>query len=146
MNTLELSPSQADLSGPTANDSTAPEGLVFHYADEAKPLATPWQVAVERAKMVRKCGLPDGAILDPACGSGIQLAAYCAMISREGFGIEMDESTAKAVVLISGEWPNMALDNHCYPTIKIGDGTIGESEISMLHSISGLETPDSMPR
>ena len=136
MNTLELSPSQADLSGPTANDSTAPEGLVFHYADEAKPLATPWQVAVERAKMVRKCGLPSGAILDPACGSGIQLAAYCAMISREGFGIEMDESTAKAAnsnlrrVAEHGFGQSLLSS-----TIKIGDGTIGEYEqkFAMLH-------------
>ena len=136
MNTLELSPSQADLSGPTANDSTAPEGLVFHYADEAKPLATPWQVAVERAKMVRKCGLPDGAILDPACGSGIQLAAYCAMISREGYGIEMDESTAKAAnsnlrrVAEHGFGQSLLSS-----TIKIGDGTIGEYEqkFAMLH-------------
>ena len=136
MNTLELSPSQADLSGPTANDSTAPEGLVFHYADEAKPLATPWQVAVERAKMVRKCGLPGGAILDPACGSGIQLAAYCAMISREGYGIEMDESTAKAAnsnlrrVAEHGFGQSLLSS-----TIKIGDGTIGEYEqkFAMLH-------------
>ena len=136
MNTLELSPSQADLSGPTANDSTAPEGLVFHYADEAKPLATPWQVAVERAKMVRKCGLPGGAILDPACGSVIQLAAYCAMISREGFGIEMDESTAKAAnsnlrrVAEHGFGQSLLSS-----TIKIGDGTIGEYEqkFAMLH-------------
>jgi len=136
VNTLELSPSQADLSGPTANDSTAPEGLVFHYADEAKPLATPWQVAVERAKMVRKCGLPGGAILDPACGSGIQLAAYCAMISREGFGIEMDESTAKAAnsnlrrVAEHGFGQSLLSS-----TIKIGDGTIGEYEqkFAMLH-------------
>ncbi|MCH2434689.1 MAG: protein-L-isoaspartate O-methyltransferase [Candidatus Poseidoniaceae archaeon] len=133
---MELSPSQADLSGPTANDSTAPEGLVFHYADEAKPLATPWQVAVERAKMVRKCGLPGGAILDPACGSGIQLAAYCAMISREGFGIEMDESTAKAAnsnlrrVAEHGFGQSLLSS-----TIKIGDGTIGEYEqkFAMLH-------------
>ena len=136
MNILDLSPSEADLSGPTANDSTAPEGLVFHYADEAKPLATPWQVAVERAKMVRKCGLPGGAILDPACGSGIQLAAYCAMISREGFGIEMDESTAKAAnsnlrrVAEHGFGQSLLSS-----TIKIGDGTIGEYEqkFAMLH-------------
>ena len=71
------------------------KGLVFHYADEAKPLATPWQVAIERAKLVRKSKLPQGPILDPACGSGIQLAAYCAMLGRSGVGIEMDEATAK---------------------------------------------------
>ena len=88
MNKLQLTPSDADLTGPTTADSTAPKGLFFHYADEAKPLATPWQVAVERAKMVRKCKLPDGPILDPACGSGIQLAAYCAMLSKKGWELK----------------------------------------------------------
>jgi hypothetical protein len=133
---LDLNPNDADLSGPTANDSTAPEGLVFHYADEAKPLATPWQVAVERAKMVRKYNLPDGAILDPACGSGIQLAAYCAMLSREGLGIEMDKYTAMAAnsnlkrVAEHGFGQSLLSS-----TIRIGDGTIGESEqkFAMLH-------------
>ena len=96
MKSLQLNPSEADISGPTTVDSTAPKGLVFHYADEAKPLATPWQVAIERAKLVRKCKLPQGPILDPACGSGIQLAAYCAMLGRSGVGIEMDEATAIA--------------------------------------------------
>ena len=97
MNKLDLNPNEADLSGSTVIDSTAPEGLLFHYADEAKPLATPWQVAIERAKLVRKCNLPAGMILDPACGSGIQLAAYCAMLSREGFGIEMDKARDRTI-------------------------------------------------
>ena len=64
MKNLQLNPSEADISGPTTVDSTAPKGLLFHYADEAKPLATPWQVAIERAKLVRKCKLPQGPILD----------------------------------------------------------------------------------
>ncbi len=93
---MDLDPSNADLAAPSKKDSTAPEGLEFHFAPDAKPLATPWQVAVERAKLVRKCSLPKGLILDPACGSGIQLAAYCAMMGREGLGIELDEPTARA--------------------------------------------------
>ena len=36
-----LSPEDSDLDGPTAVDRTAPEGLLFHYANQAKPLATP---------------------------------------------------------------------------------------------------------
>ena len=133
---MELTPSEADLSGPTIRDSTAPEGLHFHYADEAKPLATPWQVAVERAKMVRKCSLPKGVILDPACGSGIQLAAYCAMMGREGVGIELDESTAHAA-----NSNLLRVSNHGYDSvlaesrIRIGDGTITDPtlKVAMLH-------------
>ena len=136
MNTLQLNPRDADLSGPTIRDSTAPEGLLFHYADEAKPLATPWQVAIERAKMVRRFQLPDGLILDPACGSGIQLAAYCAMMGRKGLGIEMDEPTA-----IAANSNLLRVSNHGFNSsliesnIRIGDGTIGDEvlEVGMLH-------------
>ena len=136
MNKLHLIPSNADLSGPTTVDSTAPEGLVFHYADEAKPLATPWQIAVERAKMVRKCKIPDGTILDPACGSGIQLAAYCAMLGRKGLGIEMNKLTAQAA---NSNLRRVA--EHGFgeallkSTIQVSDGTIGGSEqkFAMLH-------------
>ena len=136
MNVLQLNPKDADLSGPTIRDSTAPEGLHFHYADEAKPLATPWQVAIERAKMVRKCKLPDGLILDPACGSGIQLAAYCAMMGRKGLGIELDEPTA-----IAANSNLLRVSNHGFNSsliesnIRIGDGTIGDEllEVGMLH-------------
>jgi len=133
---MDLSPKEADLTGPIATDSTAPEGLIFHYADEAKPLATPWQVAVERAKLVRKCNLPKGIILDPACGSGIQLAAYCAMLGRKGFGIEMDELTAKAANsnlkrVSEHGFGETLLES----TIRIGDGTTGDAEhkFAMLH-------------
>jgi len=133
---LLLSPADADLSGPTVRDATAPEGLLFHYADEAKPLATPWQVAVERAKMVRKCKLPDGLILDPACGSGIQLAAYCAMMGRKGLGIELDEATAMAANSNLLRVANHGFDSTIIQSnIRVGDGTIGERElkVGMLH-------------
>ncbi|MFL2962311.1 MAG: hypothetical protein ACJZ2K_04955 [Candidatus Poseidoniaceae archaeon] len=131
-----LSPADADLSGPTVRDATAPEGLLFHYADEAKPLATPWQVAVERAKMVRKCKLPDGLILDPACGSGIQLAAYCAMMGRKGIGIELDEATAMAANSNLLRVANHGFDSTIIQSeIRVGDGTIGDRElkVGMLH-------------
>ena len=133
---MKLFPRQADLSGPIAVDTTSPEGLYFQYADEAKPLATPWQVAVERAKLVRKCNLPSGPILDPACGSGIQLAAYCAMLSRNGVGIEMDELTAIAANsnlrrVADHGFGESLLDS----SIIIGDGTIGDlqEKFAMLH-------------
>ena len=124
------------MNGPTAADSTSPEGLEFHYADEAKPLATPWQVAVERAKMVRKCSLPDGPILDPACGSGIQLAAYCAMLGRKGTGIEMDEPTAIAANSNLKRVSDHGFgDSLLESSIIVGDGTVGdlEQKFAMLH-------------
>ena len=136
MNKLQLIPSDADLSGPTTVDSTAPKGLFFHYADQAKPLATPWQVAVERAKMVRKCKLPDGPILDPACGSGIQLAAYCAMLSRKGVGIEMHEPTAQAANSNLRRVAEHGFgDSLLGSRIQVGDGTIGDAnqKFAMLH-------------
>ena len=136
MKDLDLSPLDANLNGPTVRDSTAPEGLLFHYADEAKPLATPWQVAVERAKLVRKCKLPDGIILDPACGSGIQLAAYCAMMGRKGLGIELDEETATAANSNFLRVANHGFDSRLTDsTIRIGDGTIGsvKQKVAMLH-------------
>lgn len=131
-----LTPEDSDLDGPTAVDRTAPEGLLFHYANEAKPLATPWQVATERAKLVRKFNLPDGIILDPACGSGIQLAAYSAMLSRKGIGIELDKKTAMAAnanlkrVYLHGFGESLQSSR-----ILVGDGTIGnlEEDIAMLH-------------
>jgi len=93
---LELNPKNSNQSGNTIQDPSAPAGLEFHFADGAKPLATPWQVAIERAKMVRQSITSDGVILDPACGSGIQLAAYCAILGKKGVGIELDEKTAHA--------------------------------------------------
>ena len=136
MKNLQLNPSEADISGPTTVDSTAPKGLVFHYADEAKPLATPWQVAIERAKLVRKSKLPQGPILDPACGSGIQLAAYCAMLGRSGVGIEMDEATAKAANANLKRVADQGFgESLLSSSVIIGDGTVGDSDkkFAMLH-------------
>jgi len=136
VNNLELNPLEADLDGPTIRDSTAPEGLLFHYAEQAKPLATPWQIAVERAKLVRKCKLPSGIILDPACGSGIQLAAYCAMMGREGLGIELDEATARAANSNFLRVSQHGFDGALLESrIRVGDGTVGDSsqKIAMLH-------------
>lgn len=133
---MDLNPNDADLSGPTVKDATAPAGLLFQYAENAKPLATPWQVAVERARMIRQCPLEDGVILDPACGSGIQLAAYCAILGRRGFGIELDESTAHAAAANMRRVADQGFDSIILESkIRVGDGTIGDASLSvaMLH-------------
>ena len=86
--------------------------------------------------MVRKCKLPDGPILDPACGSGIQLAAYCAMLSRKGVGIEMHEPTAQAANSNLRRVAEHGFgDNLLESRIQVGDGTIGDAnqKFAMLH-------------
>ena len=79
-----------------AQDTTAPDGMVFHHASEGKPLATPWQVASIRAGFISQHRLPEGWILDCACGSGIQLAAYAMALQRPVLGIELNEQRAQA--------------------------------------------------
>jgi hypothetical protein len=133
---LNLSPRNAPLDGPTVVDSTAPNGLQFHFAEGAKPLATPWQIAIERAKLLKQFDLPDGIILDPACGSGIQLAAYCAILGKNGVGIELDESTAKAAASNIRRVAEYGFgENLLDSIIKVGDGRIADDEnkVALLH-------------
>ncbi|MDP6333153.1 MAG: hypothetical protein QF479_00795 [Candidatus Poseidoniaceae archaeon] len=77
-------------------DPTSAEGMVFFHADEGKPLATPWQVAISRAILLNKIQIPEGHILDCACGSGIQIAAYSAIFKRPALGIELNPQRARA--------------------------------------------------
>ena len=93
-----FNPATAGTEGLTefAPDSTAARKLIFYHASEGKPLATPWQVALARSKLLTELQLPDGYILDCACGSGIQLGAHMAMLQRPGIGVELDTKRAQA--------------------------------------------------
>ncbi len=77
-------------------DKTAGKELIFYHADEGQPLATPWQVALARSKLLAELILPDGYILDCACGSGIQLGAHIALLQRPGIGVELNLARAQA--------------------------------------------------
>jgi hypothetical protein len=79
-----------------APDSTAAGELVFFHASQGKPLATPWQVALARSNLLKQLSLPEGYILDCACGSGIQLGAHMALLQRPGIGVELDRMRAQA--------------------------------------------------
>lgn len=83
-----------EAAGPLAAADKVTGGLKFHLHPEAIPLATPWQVALERASRLAELELPGGVILDVACGSGIQLAAHMLATQRAGLGIEADEVVA----------------------------------------------------
>ena len=93
-----VSPVDASAEGlvEQAQDATAPQGLLFHHANEGRPLATPWQIAALRAQALMQVDLPDGFILDCACGSGIQLAAYAATLQRPVLGVELAPERAQA--------------------------------------------------
>lgn len=115
-------------------DSTAPDGLRFYLSPAAKRLATPWQVAIDRAKRLAECDLPSGVILDPACGSGIQLAAYCKILSKPGIGIELSKeigySAAGNIWKIGVFERSEEADWLEYSKILIGDGTDAKSAVS----------------
>jgi len=93
-----LQPSKVDSSSlsESAPDNTSLEKIIFFHAEQGKPLATPWQVALTRSKMIDKSALGEGIILDCACGSGIQLAAHAAHLQRAAIGIELDSQRALA--------------------------------------------------
>ena len=67
----------------------------LHVSESLKKLATPWHIALERAKRVNDKNLNDGYILDLACGSGIQLAAYSIELNKPCIGIEINKERAK---------------------------------------------------
>jgi len=66
-----------------------------HISGKLKQLSTPWIIASERAYRVNKMGIKPGLVLDLACGSGIQLAAYSSHLNTPCIGIELNPERAK---------------------------------------------------
>ncbi|RPG76903.1 MAG: hypothetical protein CBE08_001415 [Euryarchaeota archaeon TMED248] len=125
----------------SVKDATSAEGMIFFHANEGKPLATPWQVALSRAILLNKYELPDGYILDCACGSGIQVAAYSAIIKKPVLGIELNPQRARAsavnfnnIFIQRGE---KKIDNLTKSIFIAGDGRDGNSAIEKLSSFTG---------
>ncbi len=78
----------------TASGETEADGPTLHSTKEMRRLATPWNVSMARAELVDSGELPPGIILDPACGSAMQLAAFCAKLNRPGLGVELSGAVA----------------------------------------------------
>ena len=130
--------------GPLTVDKTSQKGLKLHLLPGASRLATPWQVALDRSQRLAELELPRGEILDPACGSGIQLAAHMISLSRCGFGVEIESSVANSAA--ANLWRAGTFGCSDEPEwlkvskIIIGDGTdsiavmqqIGDVEIGLL--------------
>ena len=117
-------------------DKTSVEKFRFFHADEGKPLATPWQVALSRALILRRYNLGQGIILDPACGSGVQIAAYSEILRRPIVGIELNTHRARASAVnfrtIFTERGDTSIERLKNSKIIVGDGTKGEEIIKLL--------------
>lgn len=133
-----LQPSLADPSslqefGP---DKTSAENIVFYHAQEGKPLATPWQVALSRSKMIDDSSLGKGIIVDCACGSAIQLAAHATHLQRAALGIELDSQRALAsavnlqtIALSINQQESSRMNN---TRVLCGDGRDGKGALETL--------------
>jgi hypothetical protein len=131
---LQLSADHFDIAevvAPLPDDSVAGAGELtaatpprLHQTAEMKRLSTPWAVCLTRAEQLAQCRLADGIVLDPACGSGMQLYAYCARLERPGLGIELDSDSA-LLAAANGKrvWDAHGGDWGAKTQVVFGDGT-----------------------
>ena len=121
----------AESSAPARTEGTSP---ALHATEEMRRLATPWSVAIAKANLLRSCDLPPGIILDPACGSGTQLAALCSTLSRPGLGVELSGAVAPlAAVNLERGGQNSDEDWTALSRILWGDGTAAQSILEVYH-------------
>ena len=129
----------ADSSAPTREEEG---GLAFHSTDEMRRLATPWPVALARAKLLESCEIPSGVVLDPACGSAIQLSALCSVLNRPGLGIELSGAAAPLAAInlercaawAGQEWGGSS-------RVLWGDGIAADSILQTYHQSIGASSP-----
>ena len=138
-----LDPSLVDDEGLTeqSQDKTAPQGMLFFHAKEGQPLSTPWQVATARSAMLRLCDLPEGLIVDCACGSGLQLAAHASILQRPALGIELSgqraQASAKNMQIVARQLKAESKRWFRESRILAGDGTDAFGALSALNSQNG---------
>ena len=140
-----LRPSEVESSTLTesAPDTTSAEKIVFYHAEQGKPLATPWQVALTRSKMIDDSSLGKGIILDCACGSGIQLAAHAIHLQRAALGIELEPMRALASAV---NLQTIALSSRQQNSLRMaatrvlcGDGRDGKGALETLQNELNLK-------
>ena len=129
----------ADSSAPAREEE---DGLAFHATEEMRRLATPWSVALARAKLLQDCEIPEGVVLDPACGSAIQLAALCSVLNRPGLGIELSGAAAPLAAINlerCAAWKGQAWGDSS--RILWGDGIVADSILQIYHQSVGATSP-----
>ncbi len=118
--------------------------------ERMKRLSTPWPVCLTRAEQLAEQRLGEGVILDPACGSGSQLFAYCAALDRAGIGIELDSDAAILSAangrLISSDSPGRWSEQ---TRVLIGDGLAADTAMDRIGlrgaSIAALHVDPARP-
>jgi len=148
-----LIPSEQAEAGQSFPDASFNE-LSFFHASEGKPLATPWQVAMTRADYLAQFDLPNGMLLDCACGSGIQLAAYASRLKQAALGVELDKNRAIASCLnlntVARHYASFEQGWHRRSLVVSGDGTASEDIASHIglesNSIAVLMLDPARPR
>jgi hypothetical protein len=148
-----LIPSEQAETGQSVPDASFSE-LSFFHASEGKPLATPWQVAMTRADYMAQFDLPKGMLLDCACGSGIQLAAYASRLKQPALGVELEHNRAVASSLnlntVARHYASFDQGWHRRSLVVSGDGTASEDIASKLglenNSIAVLMLDPARPR
>ncbi|MGA0379356.1 MAG: hypothetical protein ACO3NJ_00965 [Candidatus Poseidoniaceae archaeon] len=148
-----LIPSEQAEAGQSVPDASFNE-LSFFHASEGKPLATPWQVAMTRADYLAQFDLPNGMLLDCACGSGIQLAAYASRLKQAALGVELDKNRAIASCLnlntVARHYASFEQGWHRRSLVVSGDGTASEDIASHIglesNSIAVLMLDPARPR
>lgn len=99
-----------------------PSALLVHLDKTARRLTTPWQICMIRVELLRKCSLPEGVILDPACGAGLQVSALANALKKDALAIELNQERAEmaaANLARISAW----LGNENTGSVIIGDGT-----------------------
>ena len=121
----------AESSAPARTEGTSP---ALHATEEMRRLATPWSVAIAKASLLRSSDLPPGIILDPACGSGTQLAALCTTLNRPGLGVELSGAVAP-LAAVNLERCGQTSDEDWSASSRIlwGDGTAAQSILQTYH-------------
>jgi hypothetical protein len=128
----------ADASAPAREELHGP---ALHATDEMRRLATPWSVAIARAKLLKNCDIAEGVILDPACGSAAQLAAICSVLDRPGLGVELSGAAAP-LAAINLEQAAVWAEQNWFQSSRIlwGDGTDAEAILQTFHQSIGVSS------
>ena len=122
--------SSRNISSDSEESSSDP---VLFQTDRMARLSTPWPISLTRAEQLADCRIGKGVILDPACGSGSQLFAYCQELNRSGLGIELDEDAA-VLSAANGQVISELSDGEWAPDtfVLVGDGTEASSALEEL--------------